>query len=200
MGPFCEPCGAGLCAKLLHRSWEAMRSAFCPKNASRYRPCRPHRTRCAARPSADARGRRLGRGDRRREGECRLAGLRCLGQFAVRRATAGRRCGSAPWAMPAECCSCRSSRRLRGRPQPYPREIDLAGTPPLLVDAGGNAIGIYQRAHVDDLIHFADGVAVLPWSAPWRRRGSRPRGRPQVSRRSQARRPPGSGRSASGSA
>jgi hypothetical protein len=48
--------------------------------------------------------------------------------------------------------------RLRGRPEPYPRELDLAVTLPLLVDAGGNAIGIYQRAHVDDLIHFADGA------------------------------------------
>jgi hypothetical protein len=28
------------------------------------------------------------------------------------------------------------------------------------VDAGGNAIGIYRRAHVDDLIHFADGALV----------------------------------------
>ncbi len=50
--------------------------------------------------------------------------------------------------------------RLQGRPQPYPREIDLAITLPLLVDAGGNAIGIYQRAHVDDLIHFADGATL----------------------------------------
>jgi hypothetical protein len=48
--------------------------------------------------------------------------------------------------------------RLRGRPEPYPRELDLAVTLPLLVDAGGNAIGIYQRAHVDDLVHFADGA------------------------------------------
>jgi uncharacterized membrane protein YjdF len=31
-------------------------------------------------------------------------------------------------------------------------------TLPLLVDAGGNAIGIYRRANVDDLIHFADGA------------------------------------------
>jgi len=29
---------------------------------------------------------------------------------------------------------------------------------PLLADAGGNAIGIYQRAHVDDAIHFANGA------------------------------------------
>jgi hypothetical protein len=50
--------------------------------------------------------------------------------------------------------------RLRGRRNPYPRELDLAITLPLLVDAGGNAIGIYQRAHVDDLIHFADGAVV----------------------------------------
>ena len=27
--------------------------------------------------------------------------------------------------------------RLRGRPQPYPRELDMAVTLPLLVDAGG---------------------------------------------------------------
>ena len=50
--------------------------------------------------------------------------------------------------------------RLRGRHDPYPRELDLAVTLPLLVDAGGNAIGIYRRAHVDDLIHFADGALV----------------------------------------
>jgi hypothetical protein len=50
--------------------------------------------------------------------------------------------------------------RLRGRHEPYPRELDLAVTLPLLIDAGGNAIGIYQRAHVDDVIHFADGALV----------------------------------------
>lgn len=50
--------------------------------------------------------------------------------------------------------------RLAGRPQPYPRELDMAVTLPLLMDAGGNAIGIYRRAHVDDLIHFADGATV----------------------------------------
>jgi hypothetical protein len=48
--------------------------------------------------------------------------------------------------------------RLMGRRDPYPRELDLAITLPLLVDAGGNAIGIYRRANVDDLIHFADGA------------------------------------------
>ena len=50
--------------------------------------------------------------------------------------------------------------RLLGRRAPYPRELDLAVTLPLLVDAGGNAIGIYRRARVDDLIHFADGALV----------------------------------------
>ena len=48
--------------------------------------------------------------------------------------------------------------RLLGRKDPYPRELDLAVTLPLLADAGGNAVGIYQRAHVDDAIHFANGA------------------------------------------
>ncbi len=50
--------------------------------------------------------------------------------------------------------------RVRGRRAPYPKELDLAVTLPLLVDAGGNAMGIYQRAHVDDVIHFVDGALV----------------------------------------
>lgn len=50
--------------------------------------------------------------------------------------------------------------RMLGRRDPYPRALDLAITIPLLIDAGGNAIGIYRRAHVDDLIHFADGALV----------------------------------------
>jgi hypothetical protein len=48
--------------------------------------------------------------------------------------------------------------RLRGRRDPYPRALDLAVTLPLLVDAGGNAIGLYQNAHVDDLVHFSNGA------------------------------------------
>ena len=48
--------------------------------------------------------------------------------------------------------------RLRGMKEPYPRELDLLVALPLLADAGGNAIGIYQRAHVDDAIHFANGA------------------------------------------
>jgi len=50
--------------------------------------------------------------------------------------------------------------RLMGRRPPYPRELDLAVTIPLLVDAGGNAIGIYRSKNVDDVIHFADGALV----------------------------------------
>jgi hypothetical protein len=48
--------------------------------------------------------------------------------------------------------------RLRGRHDAYPRELDLLVALPILADAGGNAIGIYQRAHVDDAIHFANGA------------------------------------------
>ena len=48
--------------------------------------------------------------------------------------------------------------RLRGRTEAYPRELDLAVALPLLADAAGNAVGIYQRAHVDDAIHFANGA------------------------------------------
>ena len=48
--------------------------------------------------------------------------------------------------------------RTLGRKQPYPRELDLLVSLPLLADAGGNAIGIYQRRHVDDAVHFANGA------------------------------------------
>jgi hypothetical protein len=48
--------------------------------------------------------------------------------------------------------------RLAGRRGRYPRELDLAVALPLLADAGGNAVGLYQRAHVDDLVHFAHGA------------------------------------------
>ena len=50
--------------------------------------------------------------------------------------------------------------RIRGRREPYPRALDLAITLPLLIDAGGNATGMYRRANVDDLIHFLDGALV----------------------------------------
>jgi hypothetical protein len=45
----------------------------------------------------------------------------------------------------------------RGR---YPRALDLAVTIPLLLDAGGNALGKYQEAHVDDLVHIANAAIV----------------------------------------
>jgi len=49
----------------------------------------------------------------------------------------------------------------RGR---YPRGLDLAVTIPLLIDAGGNALGLYEEAHLDDVVHalnagIASGVA-----------------------------------------
>ena len=45
----------------------------------------------------------------------------------------------------------------RGR---YPRALDLAVTVPLLLDAGGNALGLYEEAHVDDLVHVANTAIV----------------------------------------
>lgn len=48
--------------------------------------------------------------------------------------------------------------RAFGRKPPYPRELDMLVALPLLADAGGNAIGIYQRRHVDDAVHFANGA------------------------------------------
>ena len=48
--------------------------------------------------------------------------------------------------------------RIRGRQGAYPRELDLLTALPLLADAGSNAMGFYQRAHVDDAIHFANGA------------------------------------------
>lgn len=40
----------------------------------------------------------------------------------------------------------------------YPRALDLAVTIPLLLDAGGNALGKYEEAHVDDLVHLANAA------------------------------------------
>ena len=50
-------------------------------------------------------------------------------------------------------------RLLPGRPR-YPRALDLAVTIPLLLDAGGNALGKYEEAHVDDLVHVANTAIV----------------------------------------
>jgi hypothetical protein len=45
----------------------------------------------------------------------------------------------------------------RGR---YPHELDLAVTTPLLLDAAGNALGLYERAHIDDVVHLANAAIV----------------------------------------
>jgi hypothetical protein len=50
-------------------------------------------------------------------------------------------------------------RLLPGRER-YPRALDLAVTVPLLLDAGGNALGKYEDAHVDDLVHVANTAIV----------------------------------------
>ena len=43
----------------------------------------------------------------------------------------------------------------RGR---YPRTLDLAVTIPLLLDAGGNALDLYEEAHIDDVVHVANAA------------------------------------------
>ena len=45
----------------------------------------------------------------------------------------------------------------RGR---YPRGLDGAVTVPLLLDAAGNSLGIYEDAHVDDVVHIANAAIV----------------------------------------
>ncbi|MEO6206745.1 MAG: hypothetical protein ABIP77_02170 [Candidatus Limnocylindrales bacterium] len=45
----------------------------------------------------------------------------------------------------------------RGR---YPRELDFAVTIPLLLDAAGNALGMYERAHIDDVVHLTNSAIV----------------------------------------
>jgi hypothetical protein len=45
----------------------------------------------------------------------------------------------------------------RGR---YPRGLDLAVTTPLLIDAAGNALGLYEEAHLDDVVHFLNAAIV----------------------------------------
>lgn len=48
----------------------------------------------------------------------------------------------------------------RGRIGPYPVSADLAASTPLLIDAVGNRLGIYDRARIDDLVHFVNGAAL----------------------------------------
>lgn len=45
----------------------------------------------------------------------------------------------------------------RGR---YPRGLDLAVALPLLLDALGNALGLYEEAHLDDVVHFLNAAIV----------------------------------------
>jgi hypothetical protein len=42
----------------------------------------------------------------------------------------------------------------------YPRGLDLAVTTPLLIDALGNAYGLYETAHLDDVVHFLNAAIV----------------------------------------
>ena len=58
------------------------------------------------------------------------------------------------------CCWCLCSGRLLPGRARYPRALDLAVTVPLLLDAGGNALGKYEEAHVDDLVHLANAAIV----------------------------------------
>lgn len=50
--------------------------------------------------------------------------------------------------------------RLLPRRSRYPRALDLAVTVPLLLDAGGNALGLYNKAHIDDVVHVANSAIV----------------------------------------
>src|SRR5215207_6614904 len=49
-------------------------------------------------------------------------------------------------------------RLLPGPRGPYPRALDLGVTVPLLADAAGNALGVYERARVDDAVHVANAA------------------------------------------
>ncbi len=42
----------------------------------------------------------------------------------------------------------------------YPIGLDLAVTTPLLADAAGNAFGVYNEAHVDDVVHGVNAAIV----------------------------------------
>jgi len=46
----------------------------------------------------------------------------------------------------------------RGRDRPYPVLPDLALSVPLLLDAGGNSLGLYDRARVDAVVHFTNSI------------------------------------------
>ena len=40
------------------------------------------------------------------------------------------------------------------------RVLDLAVTVPLLLDAGGNAFGLYEKAYIDDVVHLMNSAIV----------------------------------------
>lgn len=50
--------------------------------------------------------------------------------------------------------------RLLPQRSRYPRALDLAVTIPLLLDAGGNALDLYEDGHIDDLVHLANSAIV----------------------------------------
>ncbi len=50
---------------------------------------------------------------------------------------------------------------LRGHRDPYPVGTDLMLSVPILLDAGGNAMGVYERANIDDAVHFANAAILM---------------------------------------
>ena len=46
------------------------------------------------------------------------------------------------------------------RDTPYPVAADLAMSAPLLVDAAGNSLGIYDSARIDDAVHLLNAAAL----------------------------------------
>ena len=50
---------------------------------------------------------------------------------------------------------------LRGRRERYPLGSDLMLSVPLVLDAGGNTLGLYERAHIDDAVHFSNGAILV---------------------------------------
>lgn len=49
---------------------------------------------------------------------------------------------------------------LRGRRERFPVVADLAVTVPLLIDAAGNAHGIYDDVRIDDFVHLVNTVSL----------------------------------------
>jgi len=49
---------------------------------------------------------------------------------------------------------------LRGRRERFPVVADLAVTVPLLIDAAGNAHGIYDEVRIDDVVHLVNTVSL----------------------------------------